>query len=85
MTVAAFSEEKNSSAYLLNGHHHLDGVQAVETEVVGEVRNTVDLMVEICQYERSIDVSSDNSRPIAEGQQRAYCGVKTDLARVGNL
>lgn len=44
----AFSEEKNSSAYLLDGHHHLDGIQAVETEVVGEVRDTVDLRIKTC-------------------------------------
>lgn len=33
------------SAYLLNGHHDLNGIQAVQTEVVREVGNTVDLMI----------------------------------------
>lgn len=47
-TVPVFSEEKNSSTYLFDGHHHLDGVQAVKTEIVGEVRNAVDLMSRTC-------------------------------------
>lgn len=47
-TVPVFSEGKNSSTYLLDGHHHLDGVQAVKTEIVGEVGNTVDLMSRVC-------------------------------------
>lgn len=32
------------SAYLLNSHHNLDGIQAVQAKVVGEVGNAVDLM-----------------------------------------
>lgn len=35
-------------AYLLNGHDDLNGIQAVQSKVVGEVRNTVDLMVQTC-------------------------------------
>lgn len=31
-------------AYLLNGHHDLNGVQAVKTEVVGEVGDAGDLI-----------------------------------------
>jgi hypothetical protein len=46
--VAIFSEEKVWGAYLLNGHHHLDGVQAVKTEVVREMRGTGDLKVDMC-------------------------------------
>lgn len=45
---AIFSEEKDWGAYLLNGHHYLDGVQAVKTEVVREVGGAVDLMVDRC-------------------------------------
>lgn len=30
--------------YLLNGHDDLNGIQAVQTEVVREVRGTVDLL-----------------------------------------
>lgn len=41
-----FSEENISATYLLNGHDHLDGIQAVQTEVVGEVRDAVDLMAD---------------------------------------
>jgi hypothetical protein len=33
-------------AYLLNGHDDLNGVQAVQTEVVGEVGSAVNLQVE---------------------------------------
>ena len=29
--------------YLLNSHHNLNGVQAVQTEVIREVRRSVDL------------------------------------------
>jgi hypothetical protein len=47
-SAAIFSEEKDWGAYLLDGHHHLDGVQAVKTEVVGEVGGAVDLMVDRC-------------------------------------
>lgn len=46
--AASFSEGNDSGAYLLDGHHHLDSVQAVQTEVVGEVGDTVDLMVGKC-------------------------------------
>lgn len=42
-SAAMLSEEKGSIAYLLNGHHHLNGVQAVKAEVVGEVRDAVNL------------------------------------------
>jgi hypothetical protein len=47
-SAAIFSEEKVWGAYLLDGHHHLDGIQAVKTEVVGEVGGAVDLMVDRC-------------------------------------
>lgn len=30
--------------YLLNGHHNLNGVQAVQSEVIREVRGAVDLL-----------------------------------------
>jgi hypothetical protein len=43
-----FSEGNKLSAYLLNGHDNLDGIQAVQTEVVGEVGNTVDLDIGKC-------------------------------------
>jgi len=43
---AIISEEKDWGTYLLNGHHHLDGVQAVEAEVVREVGGAADLMVD---------------------------------------
>ena len=33
------------SAYLLNSHHNLDGIQAVQAKVVGEVGNAGDLVV----------------------------------------
>jgi hypothetical protein len=39
-----FPRERKRVAYLLNGHHDLNGVQAVETEVVGEVGNAGDLV-----------------------------------------
>lgn len=34
---------KGQSPYLLNGHHNLDGVQAVQAQVVGEVCVGLDL------------------------------------------
>ena len=34
----------NGHSYLLNGHDDLNGIQAVQAEVVGEVRSTVDLL-----------------------------------------
>lgn len=40
-----FPRERKRVAYLLNGHHDFNGVKAVKTEVVGEVRNTGDLVV----------------------------------------
>lgn len=41
--MGVFSEEKQV-AYLLDGHHDLNGVQAVETEVIGEVGDAGDLI-----------------------------------------
>ena len=42
--VGFFPEGNSMGAYLLNGHHNLNGIQAVQAKVVGEVGNTVDLM-----------------------------------------
>jgi hypothetical protein len=42
-----FPEGNNVGAYLLDGHDDLNGIQAVQAKVVGEVRNTVDLMEQI--------------------------------------
>lgn len=37
-----------AGTYLLNSHHDLNGVQAVQAKVVGEVRNAADLMIDVC-------------------------------------
>lgn len=41
----SFPRERKRVAYLLDGHHDLNGIQAVETEVVGEVRDAGNLVI----------------------------------------
>lgn len=36
------------STYLLDGHHNLNGIQAVQAEVVGKVRSGLDLFARRC-------------------------------------
>lgn len=82
--VGVFPEGKRI-AYLLNGHHDLNGVQAVKTEVVGEVGNAGDLIgmgVSVVCVPEDPGFYSWRCR----GQPIGRCRlVETDLAGVGNL
>ena len=42
-TIISFPKARQQSIYLLNGHHDLNGIQAVKTEVICEVGAGVDL------------------------------------------
>lgn len=55
---------------LLNGHHHLNGIQAVQPEVIGEVGGRVDLLL-------------FSNRP--SFGHRLVRAAGTDLAGIGNL
>lgn len=80
--VGVFPEGKRI-AYLLNGHHDLNGVQAVKAEVVGEVGDASDLIG------MSMSVCGCFRRPrallVAMPGVTGCCVNETDLAGVGNL